>query len=555
MNPKSIIKILDLNLEWDKLFLQKISNDETIFDLLLSNCDYENLLKIFKVYKPNNYSLNALIVNENISIENTINILKLFNLKIYNLRDNEDLNLIFPIISRNNSKLLSFILENNIESNYYTMINTITPLMFSYFNNNLKITKQLWEHIKKDFDYTSLNRFIENIAHFLLKNSYFDPLSLEILSNCPSYTWHQHNINKATPLHLITKLNFDNFHTILINKEINLEILVPDGNNKYTTLNKLLIKNNNENSLKWLNFLSKQEIYKEENNVIIEDYPYTHGNLFQSKFKDISMIIINIKDKYPNLYLPYIDDFSLKNLNASDNITLNWPDSILEIAPIFPWIICYDNEDKYWIHNNLNNLINSTRREKKYDFAMVYLSLTVDKTGLHANILIYDFNRMSIERFDPYGDTVYFDKGLDEVLEEELCWNTGLKYLKPSDYMQVAGFQTISDELNPLNQKSGDFGGFCLAWCTWFLEHRIKNQKVNQKELVKKLIKKISMMNISFMEYIRNYANKLNDQRISTLLETGIDEKKISNTIIDIKTNNLLNKYLINHFSSYEKNN
>jgi hypothetical protein len=552
MNPESIIKILDLKLEWEKLFLQKVSDDEKIIDLLLSNCDYDDLLKILKVYKPTDYPLNALIVNENISTENLIDILKLFDSNIYNLRDNEDLNLIFSIISRNNTKLLSFILENNVESNYYTMVNTITPLMFSYFNNNLRITKQLWEHIKKDFDYTSLNRFIENIAHFLLNNSYHDPLSLEILSNCPSYTWHQHNINKATPLHLITKLNFENFHNILINKEINLEILVPNSkdNNKYITLKNLLINNNNENSSKWLNFLSKQPIYKEDNDIIVETYPYIHGNLFQSTFKDVSMIIINIKDKYKNLYLPYIDDYSLKNLNTLNNITLNWVDSILEIAPIFPWIICYDNEDKYWIHNYLNNLINSTRREKKYDFAIVYLSLVVNNTGLHANILIYDFNRMTIERFDPYGDTVYFDKKLDEVLDEELCWNTGLTYLKPSDYMPVAGFQTISDELNPLNQKSGDFGGFCLAWCTWFLEHRIINQKVNQKDLVKKLIKKISMMNITFMEYIRNYANKLNEQRVNTLLKIGINDKKISNTVIDGKTNNLLNKYLVTHFST-----
>ena len=552
MNPESIIKILDLKLEWEKIFLQKVSDEEKIFDLLLSNCDYNDLLKILKVYKPSNYPLNALIVNENISIENLIDILKLFDSNIYNLRDNEDLNLIFSIIRRNNTKLLSFILENNIESNYYTMVNTITPLMFSYFNNNLKITKQLWEHIKKDFDYTSLNRFIENIAHFLLNNSYFDPLSLEILSNCPSYTWHQHNINKATPLHLITKLNFENFHNILINKEINLEILVPNSkdNNKYITLKNLLINNNNENSSKWLNFLSKQPIYKEDNDIIVETYPYIHGNLFQSTFKDVSMIIINIKDKYKNLYLPYIDDYSLKNLNTLNNITLNWVDPILEIAPIFPWIICYDNEDKYWIHNYLNNLINSTRREKKYDFAIVYLSLAVNNTGLHANILIYDFNRMTIERFDPFGDTVYFDKKLDEILDEELCWNTGLTYLKPSDYMQVAGFQTISDELNPLNQKSGDFGGFCLAWCTWFLEHRIINQKVNQKDLVKKLIKKISMMNITFMEYIRNYANKLNEQRVNTLLKIGINDIKIYNTLIDGKTNNLLNKYLVTHFSA-----
>jgi len=542
LNPDLIMELLDYKLEWKRLFLQKISSEIIIYDLLLSECKFNDILKILKIYKPNDCHLNALIINENISSDNIITILKMFDPSIYNLRDSEDINILFSAITRNDIKLIKFLLDSGIESNYFTMVNTYSPLMFTYFNNNLKITKIVWDYIKNNFDYSATTKSNENIAHFLLKNSYLDPLSLEILSNCNSYVWHQHNVNKVTPLHLLTKLNFENYHKIIKDQEINLNVIGP--NNKI--LKDYLKEINAEN---WMQYLSTKKEYKELNDVLIEKYEYSHGNLFQSKFKDISMIILTLKNKYVNLYLPNIDDVSLKNLNASDNITITWPDSIFDFSPIFPWIICYESEDKYWIHKNLNNLINSTRREKTHDFGFVYLSLTVNNIGLHANILIYDFNRMTIERFDPYGDTVYFDKKLDEILEEELTWNTGFKYLKPSDYMPVSGFQTISDELNPLNQKSGDFGGFCLAWCTWYLEHRIKNSKIDQKDLVKKLIKKMSSMDISFMEYIRNYANKLNEERVLNLIKAGIDEKKISNTIIDNKTNNTLNKFLITQFS------
>jgi hypothetical protein len=542
LNPQLIIELLDFKLEWKRLFLQKVSSEVIIFDLLLSECKYNDILKVLKTYKPNDIHLNALIVNGNITTDNIINILKEFNPLVYNIRDTEDLNLLFSAITRNDTKLVNFLLDSGIDSNYFTMVNTYSPLMFSYFNNNLKITEIIWDHIKNIFDYTVTTKSNENIAHFLLKNNYVDSVSLNILYNCNSYVWHQHNINRVTPLHLLVKLNFNNFHKIIINQKINLNIIGP--NNK--TLKEFIKEINAE---KWLQYLSTKEEYIETNNVQIETYEYSHGNLFQSKFKDISMIIITLKNKYVNLYIPNIDDITLKNLNASDSITINWPDSIFEISPIFPWIICYESEDKYWIHKNLNNLINATRRENTHNFSFVYLSLSVENIGLHANIIIYDFNKMTIERFDPYGDTVYFDKQLDEILEEELTWNTGFKYLKPIDYMPVAGFQTISDELNPLKQKSGDIGGFCLAWCTWYLEHRIKNSKIDQKDLVKKLIKKMSQMDISFMEYIRNYANKLNEERILNLKKVGIDEKTISNTIIDNKTNYILNKFLITHFS------
>jgi hypothetical protein len=547
MSSNSIIKILNLKLNWENLLFQKISSTEIIYDLLLSECTYDKLLKLFNIYKPI-YNLNSLFLNNKLTVDNIINILKLFDSSIYNLRDGEDMNLIFPVISKNSQSILSFVCKKNIDANYYTMSTTLSPLMFAYLNNNLKITYQLWDYIKNDFNYTTLNKHLENIAHFLLKNKYYDELSINILTNTPSCCWHQHNINKVTPLYLLTKLDYEQYHTILINKEINLDIIINTLNNENSTLKKYLTELNNTNSLNWLKFLSNQKIYTEDTTFKIENYSYSHGNLFQAKFKDITLIILNIKKKYKNLFIPYAKDYSLKNLNIHKELSLKWPDSIFEFAPIFHWIICYEDEDTYWIHNNLNNLINSARRKEQYEFAMVYLSLSVDKIGLHANILIYDFKKMTIERFDPFGNTVYFDKNLDEILEEELCWNTGLMYLKPSDYIPVSGFQTISDELNPYNQKSGDFGGYCLAWCTWYLENRISNPTIDSKNLITKLIKKLSTLNISFNEYIRNYANKINIERMNSLLKVGINYKKISNIILDTKTNNLLNKYIIKKF-------
>ena len=98
---------------------------------------------------------------------------------------------------------------------------------------------------------------------------------------------------------------------------------------------------------------------------------------------------------------------------------------------------------------------------------------------------------------------------MDDILEEELTWNTGLTYLRPDKITPNVSFQSIADENNMSNLKRGDFGGFCLAWTLWYAESRLKNPKVEPLILVKKLIKRINNLNIKFVEYIRNYSNKM----------------------------------------------
>jgi len=534
MEIKTICEIINLKLNWQHLLEYRLAPDskDTIFDSIISDCTFKQINEVLNIYKPYK-PLNYLLINENLSDKEIISILKQFKPEQYNLKNDQYANLMFT----EKIEVIKFLLDNNkqIDIDYYTLITTLHPLRNAFMTRNLQLCQLLWNKIKDNFNFEATNKYLENIAHSLLKLKSDDKLTLEILSKCPDSVWNQPNIYKITPIQQLIKLDYDKFNLLIKDRTIDLQFI-----------------NFNEVDKKWETLLKKLPKYKNNNNnVIIEEYKYTHGNQFQSKFKDVSMLIIYLKNKYKNLYMPNLDNYSLNNLNYDDNLGLMWPDSLIELNPIFPWIICYQDENNYWYHNNLNNLINAERRDKKYDFCFCYLSIVIENTGLHANILIWDFNNLTIERFDPYGNVINFDTKIDNILEEELTWNTGFTYLRPSDFMPVAGFQTIADELNPFYQKSGDYGGYCLAWCTWYLEHRIKNKNVSPKNLVDKLLKKLSFDKDSFMEYIRNYANKLNTFRVNNYKKIGIDVKTISNTRIDNKTNRLLNNYIIKYFKSY----
>jgi hypothetical protein len=118
---------------------------------------------------------------------------------------------------------------------------------------------------------------------------------------------------------------------------------------------------------------------------------------------------------------------------------------------------------------------------------------------------------------------------MDDILEEELTWNTGMKYKRPKEYMPTVGFQQISDENNPYNKKSGDLYGYCVAWCFWYLETKLANKNIDSKTLVDKLLIKINSSGIKFSEYIRNYAKKIMDKRQEFLLSIGFDPKNVTN--------------------------
>ena len=169
--------------------------------------------------------------------------------------------------------------------------------------------------------------------------------------------------------------------------------------------------------------------------------------------------------------------------------------------------------------NNLKCLV----KNKKY--ILIYLSLDISES-LHANIILIDTHQKTIERFDPYGNINANDE-IDIVLKDYFSYLTYFKYLKPSDYMKTSSFQTLSNE--GIKRKQGDILGYCVAWCFWYIELRINNSKIKQSELIIKTIKKLINQKILFIDFIRNYAQHLDDYFKKIKLSIGIDKKNIYN--------------------------
>lgn len=478
------------------------------------------------------------IFNTNLKTNEKISILK--KLKEYlNLININGKGIIYYAIESDNLDIVKFLVNEDVDIDKYIPIYTFHPFIFAYEfeltnkENDFSISNYIWNNIKDTHNFKSTNRFGENIAFTIIKNKLYtgkfdEKLEDDILKR--NDTWDQLNVNKETILNQIVLLPFEKYNKYIKGKKVNLKI-----------------KNKNNQSIfdfasdKWTNFLKGLE---ESNltDVKLKNYKFSNTNSFASSLIDAGIFIIHLDKKYKNLYIP-------KNLSKDNNLDwelgLNLPSKILEEYNFFSWVIYWEDKNNYLINPNLNDVINSYKNDDNYDGAVVFISLRLPYGGLHAELLFYDFKNNTIERFDPYGNSYDLDPYIDSVLEEELTWNTGFNYLNVKNYMPVSGFQTLSDENNEYTEKPGDFGGYCLAWCFWYLEHRMINLKYNSKELFPKLFNKLLKNENSLLEYIRNYANSINKERLKILKKIGIKKNKLTNLNFSLKEERKILDYII----------
>ena len=497
----SLIKLMKTykNLVWDDLLTDKI------VETIVINLDYDLLNEFMRLYKidfrDNNNLLISLNSNSNISEKDKI--------KLYeNIDDNNLNNIIIFCIKLSYYDLFNYLLERNININNINLI--FECILNDYMNNEIKYTKKIFDKIEQinPIFYKLQDKLLDNILHKILylrlsKNITITNTNFKldelILNYADSECWNMYNIDHQSPLDIVLMLDHTFYSKFLIKNNIKINIDINEI--KQSEINK-----------EWINILKKLDKYnKQLNNIKIDNYPYINSSFYNAQEKDVKLFFIYLSKKYKNLLIPKIDNYKIKLLYND----------------IF-WIK-YKNENNYTINEYLNNIVNSERNNYNKRFLIVYLQIIYDNTNAHANLLIYDFKNMTIERFDPGGgidDTI-----MDEILEEELTWNTGLTYIRPSLYMSYDGFQNISDERNMINKKPGDIGGYCLAWCIWYIETKMKNEDVNSKVLFSKLIDKLNNTGLKFSEYIRNYSNDLYKKIFKYLKEAGIDKKNYTNEI------------------------
>jgi hypothetical protein len=534
------------NLDWNFLLESKKDN---ILKSILSNLKFNDLNDFISLYNPEDKRyIFGLLYNPNLSSSQKIKILnKIDNI---NIKNENGEGLLLNAIEMDDIELFNYLMDKNIDIDYYTFIKTSSPLSKSIIsdilNNRNQYSNKILGRLKKENPtfYNSTNKYRDNILMTLLfarinrnkqviSNSNDYTIDIEILKLCDNKSWNQINIDKLSPFNLLVYLDYSIYSPLIKNLKIKKDIL------------ESIIKMKPNN--KWLDLILSLETFEDKEDINIEKYDYSLGTLFQAKFTDLGVFTLYLADTYSNLLIPNLTSYMINNLTFDDSFPFS--DDIVAKEPVFPWIINYYSSTSYYIHPYLNNIINNTRRTGDKDYGIVFLSLIHDKI-LHANVLIYDFKNMLIERFEPYGNTSLIDDGIDDILEEELTWSTGMKYIRPKDYLPYAGFQTISDENNPLNEKMGDFGGFCLAWCLWYVETKLKNKNIESKMLVEKTMDRINKMENKFIEYIRNYSTKINEYRIKYLEKMGISKKISSNINTTHYIDNKLTNYLIKSFSS-----
>tara|TARA_B110001469_G_scaffold125063_1_gene139828 strand:+ start:21 stop:1478 length:1458 start_codon:yes stop_codon:yes gene_type:complete len=165
-------------------------------------------------------------------------------------------------------------------------------------------------------------------------------------------------------------------------------------------------------------------------------------------------------------------------------------------------------------------LFNELRKTKRFTAIPLIIrwSCTSNFSG-HANILLIDLVKKTIERFEPYGKIHTFDNAEDVVLKtfdsafSKLIHKSGYTYYKTKRFSPRKGPQFIEEEKvfdvssNISSEKPGDPEGFCGAWSLWYADLRLSNPKVPRKKLLAKAIKMLKYKNKdSLRAFIRNYA-------------------------------------------------
>jgi len=510
-------------------FIKYITKDnfkteERLNNIVCKNLKIENILKIKDLIYfslPEKTPALFLILNNNhLVLDDIIIYLKKLKLQSYEIKDyygNTLFTYLLNHIIKNNikinnfSKIIDELSELNIKFDHLNPIDGDQPIRnMIYHQNKLGLSdKQLYDFYKKNkINANRSNSNGYNLGMFMIA--------------------HYRNSNKPVDNFLIEVLkDVDDFY------QVNMF-----GENLWDYL-----------ELNFPKIIDKFENKKKSNIRVIEEKSKESSlaTYFRARFDDILIYFHLLENKHKNLIVPRMKNISMKNKLTFDGSTLTLPTDLDMSFADIPYFISFQDKDTYYINPYLNLLINKIKNKGEHDYAMVFLSLVTKSGGLHANILLYDFINKRIERFEPYGDTTDKENDINEVLEEELTWNTGLKYFSNQETSPYAGVQSLSDETNQLNEKPGDFGGFCLAWCLWYIEIRLKNPTIYPKDLINKSISKIIENNKEpyLINHIRDYGNKITKEKFKIYQKIKLDKNIWTNLIFDDESNEKIENFLL----------
>jgi hypothetical protein len=588
------ISLLDIkdNLGLTILHYSIIFNNFPIFKLLLENNaspyikDNKNNNAIIytiinkkndmlKYFIDNNFKLGIVSDKNETLLQIAVNYQNEYAIKILltthidlNNKDNENGFTLFHLsIIQNNINLFINLLELNADINsqdYYG--NTILHYIFIE-KNYIFLDKLMDSKIKLEFNYTNYNG--ETPLHLLLEQNINDINESYIEFFIKNTDLNIMNNNGTTSLLLLYNNNLlEKYKNILINKPLNF--FIRDNLNNYIKLDddiidiivesyyNQLVQNKEKIKVDWEswcanNLLDKLKKISKFTN--IEDICKDKIKELIKKEKRSLPQLINLDLKLDNGVLVntcYYTGFPIDILFGlillatdfpSVGLILDYPLTInkkleeyyITIGIDFPYKLDFSNIEIIWSYQKIfypsyfDDIVKKQMKDKKYIIIPIGIDLN---NGSHANILFWDIDNKTIERFEPNGSNTplgfnYNSNLLDSLLKNKFeYYDPDIKYYPPGKFLPSIGFQILENLETDKCKRIGDPNGFCGVWSIWWVYQRLLNIKKNDmklNEIAPELIKYIKFDGLKFKNIIRNFSNKITGIRDTFLKKYNLD--------------------------------
>lgn len=534
-------------------YLFKLEYNKNLTNISLKNLDNINILQQAIIFENNDiinfileyqlpyefinnqdneYGLTAL--HQSIILNNSNIFLKLIDKGgDLNITDYLGNTILHYILIEKNYDMLIITKNKNISKNLYQVsnLNGLTPLHILIKNNT---TEDILEYLEIFIRNTNLN--IQNnegdtIVHQLVKTNIWKNENIKLILKEKNINLFIKNKQNKTPFDLIENKEFIkivelSYYNML--KNTNKDELIEDweiycSDNDLKNMRKMIKINNNEDiktfCLKKINKVilgKKRSLPYIKNNFIIDyfsDVDNIQNCFYTGSSLDILVGLLYTKKTFNNISLlldyPLINNDKLFDYYKNVGIKLHFKLDFMNIEIV--WIyqkIIYPTYFRSIILKKINEINEIT------DLLIIPLGIELSE-GSHANMIIIDPKRKTIERFEPNGKNnphqLYYNPDLlDNILKNNFGQILpSFKYLSPKEYLPVVGFQLIEILEDNFCKKLGDPNGFCAVWCVWWVHQKIKFRNMDSGKLAESLIENIKLTNKGFKKLIRNFSKKI----------------------------------------------
>lgn len=561
------------------------------------NDKYYTLCKILARYQPpfNDDDIETPPIHQ-MAITGFIDIIKILHKNKHKIdsQNKDGLTPFLYAVMYNHDDIVRYLIDNGADPSYCGRHNRYNPFNIAIKNRSFSVLKILLEKSRAALSKSDINMRYP-IHQALLYNDIPTEYVLDVMLGSDM---NKKDVFGNTALHyLLTFHDWKNFTEIL--KKVKLDIFKNDSKGRkpidmikkddllpfmdviassYIHIMKELkqckkkIDDECKIALKGRILAMKKSI-PSSNDIIRLRHPKTIKTNMANFSADIIHTILYMMillSRYSNLAVPYQFDYEFKDGDILEFHIANWPydmdhtfyiyqkvycDNIFEMLPA---LVLWDGV-RFYMHPDLNMYMNVCLYSDKVRYIMMDLALI--GTPSHANMLFFDKETCTIERFDPFGEgSIIKSHDLDICLRKNLVpilesygnkIGKKIRYNAPSDYMGN-GPQLFSQDWSFDMKNRGDPGGYCLAWVMWFVEMRITNPDQSSKEIIDKTIAHISRNGTGperFIDYIRDYAHKLDVDKNNVLNNMGIPKSDWYNNMLLYKHRPKIENYLRVTFS------